>query len=153
MLYFAYGHNMDEEILRERGIAFTTLGRGKARNVRLVFHKPASNGTGMADLQDTRGNEVEGVVFEVSEENLARLDFYEQVDKGHYRRGTITVQTARGELPCEVYRAAKFRNGLKPSPEYLAMLIRGAEQHHLSPEYLTFLKSHVTEGGGSTGEK
>ncbi|HKK02049.1 MAG TPA: gamma-glutamylcyclotransferase family protein [Desulfuromonadales bacterium] len=149
MLYFAYGHNMDEEVLRERGVAFTTIGKGKARNVRLVFHKPAGDGTGMADLQDAHGSEVEGVVFDVPEESLSRLDFYEQVDKGHYRRGTITVQTSRGELFCEVYRAAKFRSGLKPRPEYLAMLIHGAEQHRLSSGYLTFLKSHVCAGEGN----
>ena len=144
MLYFAYGHNMDEDVLRERGIAFSVVAKGKARNVRLVFHKPASDGTGMADLQDTRGSEVEGVVFEVPEESLARLDFYEEVDKGHYRRGTITVQTSRGELSCEVYRAAKFRHGLKPSPAYLATLVRGAQAHRLSQEYLDFLQYHDT---------
>jgi hypothetical protein len=42
------------------------------------------------------------------------------------------------------YRAAKFRTGLKPSETYLQTMIRGAEAHRLSTDYVTFLKSHDT---------
>ena len=116
----------------------------KARDFRLVFHKPGADGTGKADLQDDRGSVVEGVVYDVSEVSLANLDVYEGVERGHYRRQAIMVQTLRGELECMAYRAAKFRSGLKPSPAYLKAMLRGAEAHRLSPEYITFLRSHDT---------
>lgn len=144
MLYFAYGNNMDEETLASRGIEFTRVCTGKARDFRLVFHKPGVDGTGKADLQDDRGSVVEGVVYDVPEASLANLDVYEGVDRGHYRRQAISVQTSRGELECMAYRAAKFRSGLKPSPAYLQAMLRGAETHRLSPEYITFLRSHDT---------
>ncbi|MDO3378226.1 gamma-glutamylcyclotransferase family protein [Geoalkalibacter halelectricus] len=146
MLYFAYGHNMDPDILAQRGVAFERVCTGKVRGVRLVFHKPGADGTGKADLQDHRGSVVEGVVYEVPEESLANLDVYEGVDKGHYRRQLVKVQTFKGELECVVYRAAKFKSGLKPSRAYLDALIRGAERHGLSEEYQVFLKSHATMG-------
>lgn len=144
MLYFAYGANMDEETLAERGVEFKPVCSGKVRHMRLVFSKPAEDGTGRADLQNARGNVVEGVVYDVAESSLANLDVYQGVDRGHYRRQTVTVQTFKGELECVAYRAAKFRTGLKPSVAYLQSLIRGAEKHRLSPDYITFLRSHST---------
>ncbi|WP_291317247.1 gamma-glutamylcyclotransferase [Desulfuromonas sp.] len=144
MLYFAYGVNMDEETLAARGVTFTKMCRGKVRDMRLVFFKPGDDGTGKADLQDHRGNAVEGVVYDVPEESLARLDVYEGVDRGHYRRQAVVVQSSKGELDCVAYRATKFRTGLKPSPDYLGPIVRGAEAHRLSGDYITFLKSHDT---------
>jgi gamma-glutamylcyclotransferase (GGCT)/AIG2-like uncharacterized protein YtfP len=144
MLYFAYGPNMDEETLAERGVTFSKVCTGKVRHMRLAFYKPGEDGTGKADLQDKKGAEVEGVIYDIPESSLANLDVYEGVDRGHYRRQAVTVQTSRGELECFAYRAAKFRTGLKPSPAYLQSIIRGAEAHRLSPDYLVFLKSHDT---------
>ena len=144
MLYFAYGENMDEATLADRGVLFTSVCTGKVRDLRLCFQKPGADGTGRADLKDDRGSVVEGVVYDVPEASLANLDVYEGVDKGHYRRQAVTVQTARGELECIVYRAAKFKGGLKPSPAYLQGIVRGAEAHRLSPDYITFLRSHDT---------
>ncbi len=146
MLYFAYGANMDPEVLTERGVMATPVCTGKVRQVRLVFHKPGEDGTGKADLQDHRGSTVEGVIYEVPEASLVNLDVYEGVEKGHYRRQRIKVQTSRGELDCVVYRAAKFKTGLKPSRAYLDALLRGAAHHRLSQEYQSFLRSHLTTG-------
>ncbi len=144
MLYFAYADNMDIENLGSRNVIFEKVATGKVRHYRLAFHKPAEDGSGMADLQDDRGNVVEGVVWDVPEASLDNLDVYEEVDKGHYRRQPIVVQTSKGELDCITYRAAKYRNGLKPRRDYLEKIIRGAEAHRLSGEYITFLRSHDT---------
>lgn len=149
MLYFAYGANMDETTLAERGVTFSRVCIGKVRDMRLAFDKPGVDGTGKADLQDKKGSEVEGVIYEVPEASLARLDVHEGVDRGHYRRQAVIVQTSRGELECIAYRAAKFRTGLKPNPAYLQAMVRGAEAHRLSVEYVTFLKSHDTMDDGT----
>jgi cation transport regulator ChaC len=144
MLYFAYGINMDIESLGSRGVTFEKVINGKARDYRLVFDKPAADGSGRANLQDDRGSVVEGVIWEVPDADLERIAVYEGAEQGHYRGMEITVQTARGELTCLAYRAAKFRTGLKPAPEYLAAMVRGAQTHSLSPQYITYLKSHDT---------
>lgn len=148
MFYFAYGNNMDEETLASRGIEFAPVCSGKVRNVRLVFHMPGADGTGKADLQDGRGSVVEGVVYDVPEASLVNLDVHEGVDRGHYRREVFTIQTSRGELECMAYRATKFRSGLKPTPAYLQAMLRGAEAHRLSSDYITFLRSHDTMNAG-----
>lgn len=144
MHYFAYGANMDVETLKERKVEFTPVLIGKVRDVRLVFHVPGADDTGRADLMDDRRSHVHGVIYDVPEASLAGLDVYEGVERGRYRRQQMVVQTERGELTCDVYRGAKFRAGLKPSPDYLARLIRGAQHHGLPQHYLTFLQSHGT---------
>lgn len=144
MLYFAYAENMDEETLSARGVRFERVCTGKVRNLRLAFQKPGEDGTGKADLRDDKTSVTEGVVYDVPEASLANLDVYEGVEKGHYRRQTVTIQTSRGELECMAYRAAKFKLGLKPSRAYLDTIVRGAKAHGLSEDYITFLKSHDT---------
>jgi len=144
MYYFAYGANMDDQTLVERGVEFNKVVTGKVRDLRLVFHKPGADGTGKADLEDYPGAVAEGVVWDVPEASLARLDVYEGVDKGHYRRCLLKVQTSRGELECNAYRAARFKGGLRPSRSYLETIVRGAETQRLSGDYLNFLRSHVT---------
>lgn len=144
MLYFAYADNMDIDTLAERTVTFEKICTGRVRDYRLVFHKPAADGTGKADLMDDRGSVAEGVIWDVPESSLDNLDVYEDVEKGHYRRVPIKVQTSRGELDCITYRAAKFRSGLKPRREYLEAILRGAQTHRLSADYLTFLRSHDT---------
>ncbi len=115
MFYFAYAENMDIETLGDRNVTFEKIVTGRVRDFRLVFHKPAADGSGLADLMDDRGSTAEGVIWDIPESNLDNLDIFEGVDKGHYRRMPITVQTSRGEMECVTYRAAKFRSGLKPS--------------------------------------
>lgn len=144
MLYFAYAENMDIDTLGTRGVEFSKVATGKARHFRLTFQKPCADGTGKADLVDDRGNAVEGVVWEIPDASLDNLDVHEEVDKGHYRRQALVVQTSKGELDCVTYRASKFRTGLKPGREYLDAIIRGAETHALSPGYISFLRSHDT---------
>jgi gamma-glutamylcyclotransferase len=144
MLYFAYGANMDEETLRERGVDFRFICVGRVRDKRLVFHVPGEDGTGKADLMDDRSSHAHGVIYDVPEVSLAGLDVYEGIERGRYRRGEVLVQTNRGELPCAVYHAAKFRNGLKPSDDYLGRLIRGAQAHGLPDHYQAYLKSYKT---------
>ncbi len=144
MHYFAYGANMDVETLMERKVEFASITIGKVRNMRLVFHVPGADDTGKADLMDDKNSHVHGVVYDVPEPSLAGLDVYEDVERGRYRRQEVLVMTDRGELRCVAYRGAKFRTGLKPSVDYLARLIRGAEAHGLPQHYLTFLQSHRT---------
>ena len=144
MHYFAYGANMDVETLKERQVEFKYVGVGRLKDVRLVFHVPGADDTGKADLMDDRRNHVHGVVYDVPEESLERLDVYESVERGRYRRQEVVVQTGQGELSCAVYRGARFRAGLKPSKDYLNRLVRGAEHHRLPEHYLTFLRSHGT---------
>jgi hypothetical protein len=144
MHYFAYGANMDVETLKERKVDFRPVTIGKVRDVRLVFHVPGSDDTGKADLMDDRRSHVHGVVYDVPEVSLAGLDVYEDVERGRYRRQLMTVQTEMGELACVIYRGAKFRSGLKPSEDYLARMLRGAQHHGLPQHYLDFLQSHGT---------
>jgi len=105
----------------------------------LVFNKPCRYG-GCANIEPHKGSEVEGVLYLILEEDLCKLDKYEGYPD-HYDRRRITVYTEEGSLEAWIYVAVKTEPGLKPSRKYMDYLIRGAEQHGLSQQYINFLKS------------
>ncbi len=144
MNYFAYGANMDLKTLAERRIGYQAIGRGLLADVRLRFHMPGNDGTGKADIPECRGGLVEGVVYDISAAGMAQLDAFEGIASGHYRRSLVRVRVNGAELDCVVYRALRIAEGLFPSDDYLQRLLRGAETHGLSLDYLRFLRSQPT---------
>lgn len=143
--YFAYGSNMDEERMMERGAKIYSNVRGVLKNYKLVFNKIASagKGEGFANIEKEERNQVEGIIYEIDYEKISKLDLYEGVPK-HYNRILIEVETPRGVLKCEVYIANSnmVKEGLKPERDYLNKLLKGKD--FLSPEYYEFLKNTET---------
>lgn len=142
--YFAFGRNMNREVLLKRGVSFSRECRAVLEGFRLVFNKGGGpvEGEGFANIVPERGSVVEGVVFETGEEGLCRLDSFEKVPE-HYRRGFVSVRLDSGEC---FYAVAYFavettcQQGLKPSKEYLTDLIKGAKQHGLSEQWVKRLE-------------
>ena len=112
------------------------------RDHKLVFNKPAGDGSGYANIQPCSGEVVYGVLYKITPEELAKLDIYEGVHCGHYYRESLEVTTISGEIViAECYLAKKICNGLRPRFDYLSHLIRGAEEHGLPKDYIEKLKS------------
>ena len=85
-----------------------------------------------------------GVLIEVDEAQLDKLDDDEGVEKGHYRREKVTVVTDQNiEIEALTYVSEEkwVRNGLQPKEVYRNFCIRGAEEFNLPQEYVNqFLK-------------
>ena len=95
--YFAYGSNMSARRIRHR------LGWAPSRistilpDYQLTFDKKSNDG-GKANVQFSSGNNVEGVLYFVKEEDLVVLDEYEGVADHQYVRHEIEVQDRTGHL-------------------------------------------------------
>ena len=139
--YFAYGSNMDEDRIRGRGVRVIKWMRGRLKDYRLVFNKPCRFG-GCANIEPSKGSIVEGVLYLIPEEDLYKLDWFEGYPT-HYDRRVFTIETDEGSIEAWAYIAVKTRDGLKPSREYMNFLIRGAEKHGLSREYISKLKNYT----------
>ena len=96
-LYFAYGSNLCVQQMARR--CPDAVG---ARHAFLHGHDWLINERGVATIAPFTGSEVHGVVWEVSERDLAALDSAEGVPV-RYRRDRLTVCTADGELDAWVY--------------------------------------------------
>ena len=145
MLYFAYGSNMDFEQMRKRCPSAITITKAFLPNYRLAFTRFAdSRGGGVADIVPSDGAAVEGVTYDISDEDVANLDCHEGVSEECYRRLQVRVTLPAGEI-IEVFTYKAFEQGIfQPSRAYVTHLIVGAHYHGLSPEYTAMLEAIET---------
>ena len=153
MLYFAYGSNLDPEQMRRRCPGHHVVGLAELRDFRLSGPLTSHDwGGGVASVSVAHGDQVWGVVHELTEDDLASLDRYEHfVAPGDqhnlYDRETVSVQLVRaddGSFPRRL-RAwtyiARPANPSPPSRRYLDAIVRGARHHRLPDDYVARLAS------------
>lgn len=145
--YFAYGSNMDEEQMRARVEGWSERVAARLAGWKLAFNKVAVStpGAGYANIEPCGEAVVEGVLYALTERELRLLDRCEGVPN-HYERRPVQVERRdTGEVVDAVTYVAKsdkVQAGLKPSADYLAHLLAGADC--LSPGYLQRLQSTET---------
>ena len=142
MKYFAYGSNMDPERMRKRGIRFSRREHAVLEGYRLEFNKVSSQNPreGYANIVEDAESVVEGILYEIKESDLRKLDKFEGYPS-HYRRTRVYVKLDNGErVEAITYIAQpeKVKSGLRPSNKYLSHLLRGCDL--LSEEYCEKLK-------------
>ena len=108
-------------------------------------------GGGVAGIAVSHGANVWGVVYELSETDVAALDRYEGFvaeasPNNLYDREQMWVELTRaddGSIPRRV-RAAIYlprqANPARPSQRYLDAILTGARHHHLPDEYIAKLR-------------
>jgi len=143
MFYFAYGYNMKTERLKERVGEVNIIGKAILKNHCLKFNKLGDDGSGKANIEPMVGSVVEGVLFDLTEEQLKKLDTKEGVPTHYVRCRMEVIESDNNARMAEVYVANqdKIRSGLKPNHQYLQCLIEGANEHNLSNQYKKFLTS------------
>lgn len=137
VVYFAYGSNMCTERLRSRICYARAVGRAKLLDKRMVCNKESEDGSGKANLIESPGDVVWGVLYEVDSSELDKLDRAE----GGYERVTMQVLTHLGDLlQAEVYRSDRLSADPTPYHWYKERILRGARKHELPTAYLQYLE-------------
>ncbi|MGD1252631.1 poly-gamma-glutamate hydrolase family protein [Mycobacterium seoulense] len=131
--YFAYGSN-----LCVRQMALRCPDAADPRPAVLSDHDWLINQRGVATVEPCAGNQVHGVVWQISDGDLATLDSAEGVPV-RYRRDRLTVHTDYGPSPAWVYIDHRVTPG-PPRPGYLPKIIDGAVQHGLPQRWIDFLR-------------
>lgn len=131
--YFAYGSN-----LCVRQMAQRCPDAADPRRATLADHDWLINERGVATLEPLDGAQVHGVLWQVSDHDLATLDSAEGVPV-RYRRDRLTVQTDEGPAPAWVYIDHRVEPG-PPRPGYLERIIDGALHHDLPQRWIEFLR-------------
>ena len=132
IFYFAYGRNINKDIIKERGIKSEDDFNGYLRGYELVFTKPKKDGTAAATIKKVYYKKyiVEGVVYRLfSKEELAKLD---KIERG-YRKEKVDVyiKFLNKEIEAITYVARENDYRLRPSMEYLEDIINGARDRGL----------------------
>lgn len=122
--YFAYGSNLCVTQMAQR-----CPGAINPRPARLDGHDWLINQRGVATVEPLDGYQVHGVLWHVTDHDLAALDSAEGVP-GPYRRDRLTVHTVDGPAPAWVYIDHRVDPG-PPRPGYLERILAGATHHDL----------------------
>ena len=162
ILYFAYGSNLSLEQMRERiGSKPKVISGAYLENHRLGFtlYSKLTWKGGVADIVPEAGSKVWGVIYELTEEQLDKIDHYEgykkdrDPKKNFYNRLEVEVVDKKGvKQLCLTYQAEvgdeKRRKYLyhRPSEKYYEVIRKGGEEHGLLKEFSEHLKmASVTE--------
>jgi gamma-glutamylcyclotransferase len=127
MYYFAYASNLNRKQMAERAPLAKPGMSATLPNYRVVFSgysRPWHGAT--ATIQPAGGDKVMGGLYEVSENDLARLDRFEGVPT-EYKRLIVRVFTDMGQVEAVTYIRSQSGAESKPSPEYLAVIRKGYE--------------------------
>lgn len=132
-VYFAYGSNLCARQMAQRCPDATD-----PRRATLADHDWLINERGVATVEPFAGSEVHGVVWQLSDRDLATLDSAEGVPV-RYRRDRLTVRTEDGPSPAWVYIDHRSEPG-PPRPGYLERILEGARDHGLPHRWIEFLQ-------------
>jgi gamma-glutamylcyclotransferase len=150
IVYFAYGSNMDAELMRRVCPGHRVLGVAELRDHRLAFTRRSKRtGTGVADILAAPSESVWGVLYELDDSQLAAID--EKEGKGWaYERKLLHVRLHEGAAEHEAHAYAVIVRDdvhVPPSAEYLGLIRSAARSRGLPAEYLAGLDALTSSPG------
>ena len=123
MLYFSYGSFLDSETLRKHCPSAEFVSRAVLPDFEVQFNFMSKTyGGGVTGVEPAPGVIVRGVVYDVPMEELEYLDAIEGVPQGIY------------------YRTTDPKGPYAPTRRYLGLMIKGAKEHGLDPDYIEELE-------------
>jgi gamma-glutamylcyclotransferase (GGCT)/AIG2-like uncharacterized protein YtfP len=120
MLYFAYGMNTNTQGMATRCPGAVAFGRARLLGHRFRFAGPA-------DVQRDRHSDVEGVLWDITEDCLKSLDLLEGYPY-YYDRKWAAVRYNDWEYQALVYYMQPGHKNSPPSSSYFNMVSEGYEE-------------------------
>jgi len=105
-------------------------------NYELTFNVESMFGTGNPNIKEG-GRGVWGVVYEVDEKDLEKLDKISP----RYRRIKVKVIVDGNEVEAWTYVGKKTADGIPPDKSCIERTLKGARTHGLPREYIEWLES------------
>ena len=138
--YFAYGSNLDLLQMKNRCPSYKLITKGSLLDHRLTFNRYSEKWDGgVADVIQDEDSEVWGLIFEISDSDLVRLDHYEGYYKDKislYERRNAVIDTPNGQVDDGwVYTVVEKEKFVQPTLEYLQIIIDAAVRWDFPKDY------------------
>jgi gamma-glutamylcyclotransferase len=154
MLYFAYGSNMDWFQMRERCPSARFVGVALLPDHELAFtRKSIKRNCGVADAIATKGQKLWGVLYEITEPDVARLDKSEGYAPGreknsYFRRECVVWLDGNDRRPAtaSIYFGDSTPSLPLPNNEYKNLILSGAKYWRLPEAYVRELNAIEVDG-------
>ena len=132
--------------MRERCPDTKLVGKFKLEGYKLAFtiYSPKRL-CGCADIIKSHGDEVWGLVYELTDSDMQKLDGYEGHPR-YYKRITVNVVDEVGmKKEVETYEVSeKSKQYEKPSREYLDIIIHAANEYNFPESYKKVINAFQT---------
>lgn len=120
--YFSYGANTLQRAMAQRCPAAKSLGKATLENYKLEFAYHA-------DVTESEGGSVDGVLWEVTFDCIDSLDIFEGYPE-YYDRKTVSVHQNGRTLEAYIYQMSDRTRLLQPPPDsYFNVLKDGYTEH------------------------
>lgn len=151
VLYFAYGSNLDLDQMKSRCPSAEPAGIAQLLAHKLAFtRKSQSRQCGVADVVPEDGQNVWGVLYHITQGDLARLDRSEGYrgpgKSNSYERKAIMVNCGccgTKQMSAHTYIAVREENPPPPNEKYLRLIIDGARHWKLPEAYIKELEKRA----------
>ena len=118
-LYFAYGSNLSFEQMRVRCPSAEFVGLSNLSNFEFFI-----DARGVASLRPSFGSTARGVLWNIEDErDWDKLDRYEGVSSGFYKRLPVEASIGKEQLRSEVYISGNAISG-HPRPDYQEKIVK-----------------------------
>lgn len=144
MKFFLYGDLLNPSQLARRAPEHRFLHLASLAEHTVKFCRWSSQWRcGLASVVHSMGEKTWGGVFELTDEDVAIMDQFEQdVPQGAYRHLQVTVSTETGEKELVTTYAAKPIGKFKPKDHYLDWVVKGLKQWKFPEEVIQQWESY-----------
>ena len=143
VFYFAFGSNMLSSIFNGvRALSPLSVEAAVLRGYRIAFTEPGIPffEPAFANIEKDDMAACEGVLYRITAEDLAHLDFTE--GRGAYDIIDVAVVgSVSGAVAAKAFTSKITMEGLLPTRRYLQLLIDGARERGLSREWIGMLEN------------
>lgn len=152
MNYFAYGSNLDQVQMAQRCPGVKLIGPAQLTGHRICFPRRSPvRGCAVASVESHADSIVWGVIYELDDEDVSRLDAREGYDPvnpsaiNRYLRIDVSVQhPPKTTTKAMTYVAVPDDTNGRPSAEYMKHIIGGAVAHGFPDDYVQMLMAIET---------
>jgi len=127
-LYFAYGSNLNLKQMRQRCPDSKVYSAAILKDYSLVFR-------GVADIVKEKKQKVQGILFEVSKNDIVKLDAYEGYPM-LYKRIKIVVNIGNKEVEAFAYKMVNGYSFELPDKGYFDIIYEGYLNNSLNTKHL-----------------
>ena len=145
MIYFAYCTLLDVDEMSKYIPTAIPKGAGWVSGWQVCFSSYGPDPTkGGCDLKKVEGDDLLGLLYEMTAEEFDTFDKIAGVDLGYYRRLEVLVVTADGsEVAAWTYVVPEVGGPFSPAAEYTRPILVGARALKLPADYISKLEDII----------
>ena len=130
MLYFSYGSNLSSENLKSLNLNLKKIRNYLLKDYQLVFREPY----GDPDIEEKKGNFVNGVLYFINSRDEKVLDVYEEYPKYYLKKYNTNPNFM-------FYQMKDKTKPTKPNQNILTHILHGYKEHGFDTRFLRNLKN------------